>query len=67
MKTNKLNINVKPNQKINVEFRNLQASASIVNYNADVKVITCPLCGGKTKVYDEKNAICEYCGGKLNI
>lgn len=66
-KTNKLNINVKPNQKTTIEFERIRASANVVNCNADMKVITCTLCGGKTKIYNGKNTICDYCGGKLNI
>ena len=68
LKTNKLNIKVKPNQKINIEVDSARiATVSTANYNVDMKIITCFSCGGTTKVYNGKNAVCDYCGGKLNI
>lgn len=66
-KTNELNINVKPNEKINIEFEHLKATVTMVNCNVEMKIITCDSCGGTTKVYNGRNTVCDYCGGKLNI
>ena len=54
-------------EKINIEFEHLKATVTMVNCNVEMKIITCDSCGGTTKVYNGRNTVCDYCGGKLNI